>query len=469
MPSTPTHVLRERLSDLNANISHHESIVQELKQQRSAILSELNLVAYPVLTLPPEITAEIFKWCIDTGKRLLPSVAPLLLTRICRDWRALAFSTPALWDTISEIYFGVRPRADAIFETWFSRPGTRPLSLGINFPEGLDLPSLKSVILRHASQLQSLELLTNAEGLSAFTAVQSFPILRNLTLVYIEDYDGDEGHTQLLRIHDAPALRHLALEGVLPSRMIMPWTQLTKMILSLPLWECLNALRWATSLHEFGRRGASEEGEQSTAEESPVRHSSLISLAISTSKGDEGILPLLILPRLQRLELGARFKIYAPYLDADVVPFLSRVSGTLRTLNVGLSPTVPVQWLHPLTQLTTLELVRPMGSPFKTDVIRALNRHASPDFLPKLQSFVFLDCGSDQVDDELLDALGSRCNAPDAAHAKLESFSLIWPTFDYRPEAPAARLPLVNVLPLRALAGRGMRIHIGTRDQNSFY
>ncbi|KAJ6461796.1 hypothetical protein C8R45DRAFT_841877, partial [Mycena sanguinolenta] len=161
----------QRLSDLDANISHHESILQDLKQQRSAILSELNLVAYPVLTLPPEITAEIFKWCIDTGLRLHPSLAPLLLTRICRDWRALTFSTPALWDTISEIDFGVHPRTEAFVETWFSRAGTRPLSLGINFPQSLDLPSLESVIFRHASQLQSLHLVTNSEGLSAFTAV----------------------------------------------------------------------------------------------------------------------------------------------------------------------------------------------------------------------------------------------------------------------------------------------------------
>jgi hypothetical protein len=102
--------------------AHHESMLEDLKQRRSAILSEqteLNLVAYPVLllTLPPEITAEIFKWCIDTGMRLLPSVAPLLLTRICRDWRALAFSNPALWDTISEIEFGVHPRVEAVVET----------------------------------------------------------------------------------------------------------------------------------------------------------------------------------------------------------------------------------------------------------------------------------------------------------------------------------------------------------------
>ncbi|KAJ6470704.1 hypothetical protein DFH09DRAFT_1008199 [Mycena vulgaris] len=463
------HVLRQRLSDLDANISHHESILQELKQQRSAILSELNLVAYPVLTLPPEITAEIFKWCIDTGMRLLPSVAPLLLTRICRDWRALAFSTPALWDTISEIEFDVHPGAEAVVETWFSRAGTRPLSLGIMFPQSLDSTCLQSVILQHASQLQSLDVMTNSEVLCNFTAVQSFPILSNLILSCLDDYD-DEDHIQLFGIHGAPALRHLSLEGVLPSTVIMPWAQLTKITLSLlPLWECLNALHWATSLHEFRRQGPPEEGEQSTSEESSVHHSSLISLAISTSDEDEDILPLLTLPRLQRLELGGRFGVYQTYLDIDIVPFLSRVSGTLRTFNVGMSPTVPVQWFYPLTQLTTLELVRSMGLPFTTDLIRALDRRTSPDFLPRLQSFVFSDCGSDQVDDELLDALGSRCDATDAAHAKLESFSLIWPTFDYKPEAPAARLPLVNVLPLRVLAGRGMRIHIGTRDQNSFY
>ncbi|KAJ6503903.1 hypothetical protein C8R45DRAFT_974055 [Mycena sanguinolenta] len=476
MPPTnnPTRVLRQRLSDLNATISHHESVLQGLKQQRSAILSELNLVAYPVLTLPPEITAEIFKWCIDTGMRLLPSTAPLLLTRICRAWRALAFSTPALWDTISEIEFGVHPRADAFVETWFSRAGTRPLTLGIICPQSPDSARLESVILKHASQLQSLDLVTNSEGLAAWSAVRSFPILRNLMVAYLDedDDDDDEGHARILRIHGAPALRHLSLEGVAPSLMVgMPWAQLTKMTLSLlSLWECLTALRWATSLHEFRRQGPPEQGEQSTSEEeSSVLHSSLTSLAISTSDEDEDILPLLTLPRLQRLELGGRFVVYQTCLDDDIVPFLSRVSGTLRTFNVGMSPSVPVQWFHPLTQLTTLELVRSMGLPFNTDLIRALDRHALPDFLPKLQSFVFLDCGSEQVDDELLDALSSRCDATDTAHAKLESFSLIWPTFDYESDAPAMRLPLVNVLALRTLAGRGMRIHIGTRDQNSFY
>ncbi|KAJ7813405.1 hypothetical protein B0H14DRAFT_3750557 [Mycena olivaceomarginata] len=170
--------------------------------------------------------------------------------------------------------------------------------------------------------------MTSSEVLCDFTAFQSFPILSNLMLTRLNDYGDDEGHIQLFGIHGAPALRHLSLEGVLPSMVIIPWAQLTKMTLSLfPLWECLNALRWATSLHEFRRQGLPEEGEQSTSEESSVHHSSLISLAISTSDGDEDILRLLTLPHLQRLELGGRFEVYHTYLDIDIVPFLSRVSG----------------------------------------------------------------------------------------------------------------------------------------------
>ncbi|KAJ7772355.1 hypothetical protein B0H16DRAFT_168561 [Mycena metata] len=465
----PPHVLRQRLSDLDTQIAHHESIIQEFNQQRSAILSELSLVTYPVLTLPPEVTAEIFKWCLDTGLRLLPSVAPLLLTRICRQWRALALSTPALWDRMNEIEFDVHPRTETFIETWFNRAGTRPLSLGIVCPDSVHLDSLQSVILRHASRLQSLDVMADSDSLWNLTAVQSFPILSKLELYSLGEFDEREGYIQLFEIDGAPVLRQLSLEQVLPSMVTMPWAQLTKMTLVLiPLSECLNALRWATSLREFERHSLPEDDDQIISPQlSPVNHSCLISLIV-LPRGDEDILPLLTLPCLQSLELGGRFCKYQEYLDDDVVPFLSRVSGTLRTFKVGMSPTVPVQWLHPFTQLTTLELVRSTESPFKTDIIRALDRRTSPDLLPKLQSFVFAECRSNQVDDELLDTLGSRCDVTDEAHARLESFSLIWPEFDYSSDAPTARLPLVNVLPLRALARRGMRIHIGTRDQNSF-
>ncbi|KAJ7924504.1 hypothetical protein B0H13DRAFT_1977786 [Mycena leptocephala] len=421
--------LRQRLFDLDATISHHASIVQDHKQQRADVLSHLAFVVYPVVTLPTEITTEIFKWCYEAGLRLLPSVAPLLLTRVCRDWRELALSTPALWDTIDEIEFDDPLEDEDFVSKWFSRAGTRPLSFGIIYPEHLESHHLESVIHRHASQLQWLDI-------DVFC--------------------------------HAPSLRHLSLECLPPSALNLPWAQLTKTTLSfVSLTDCLDFLRLATSLREFRRTGPPEgEEDESVLGQSPLSHSSLTSLAVSTS-GDEGILQLLTVPGLQTLELGGRWTIYTD-LDIVLVPFLSRTCATLRALKISLPTRLPVHWFQLLTHLTTLELIHPVGLAFSTGAIRALDRRSAPDFLPKLHTLVLSQCGSNRIDSNLLEVLGSRCDVSDAERARLESFSLIWPKFDI-PDDSVVRLPLLNVGPLRALAARGMRIHIGTRSQNSFY
>ncbi|KAJ7242266.1 hypothetical protein C8J57DRAFT_1526310 [Mycena rebaudengoi] len=387
------------------------------------------------LALPLEITAEIFKWCFCEGLRLLPSVVPLLLTQICHDWRTLALSTPALWDTITEIEFNVPEQSKALVTTWFSRTGTRPLSLGFIYPPHPESAHLEFIIRRHASQLQCLHIVANSNVFSDLSAIQPFPVLRDLTLCSLDHLEPDG--TQIPLFRGAPLLRHLSLEGLPPSALVMPWAQLTKLTASLiSLQECLGVLRLATLLYEFCRQGPPEEGEEeSVLGALSVCHPSLNSLAVSASDGDQDILHFLALPGLQKLKLGGRFTKWTSDLDADVVQFLSRVCATLRIFTVGMSPTVPGFWFRPLTHLTTLELIRPVGLEFTTDVIRALDRRNAPDLLPKLQNFVYSDCGSDQVDKELLNALSSRCGPSDAARVRLQSFSLIWLEFDY-PDAP---------------------------------
>ncbi|KAJ6478304.1 hypothetical protein C8R45DRAFT_934067 [Mycena sanguinolenta] len=448
-------------------MSHHESIVQDLKQQRADVLSQLTFVVYPVLTLPTEITTEIFKWCYEAGLHLLPSVAPLLLTRVCHDWRELALSTPALWDTINEIEFDDPLEDEDFVSKWFSRAGTRPLSFGIIYPEHLESHHLESVIHRHASQLQWLDVITHLEILSDFGAIQPFPILCDLSLCSMSPHEPIE--SQIDVFCHAPSLRRLSLECLPPSALNLPWTQLTKTTLSfVSLTECLDFLRLATSLREFRRAGPPEgEEDESVLGQMPLSHSSLTSLAVSTSSGDEGILQLLTVPGLQTLELGGRWTIYTD-LDIFLVPFLSRICVTLRALKIPLPTRLPVHWLQLLTHLTTLELVYPLGLAFSTGAIRALDRRSAPDFLPKLHTLVLSQCGSNRIDSNLLEVLDSRCDVSDAEHARLESFSLIWPKFEI-PDDSVVRLPLLNVDPLRALAARGMRIHIGTRSQNSFY
>ncbi|KAJ7108306.1 hypothetical protein C8R44DRAFT_531522, partial [Mycena epipterygia] len=54
---------------------------------------------YPALTLPNEITSQIFVACLPEDGRVTPSphTAPLLLAQICRHWRNIATSTCELW------------------------------------------------------------------------------------------------------------------------------------------------------------------------------------------------------------------------------------------------------------------------------------------------------------------------------------------------------------------------------------
>ncbi|KAJ7181065.1 hypothetical protein C8R46DRAFT_839742, partial [Mycena filopes] len=58
----------------------------------------LESTVYPILTLPVEITAEIFGHCLpDTPAPPSSTIAPMLLTRICQQWRSIACGTPRLW------------------------------------------------------------------------------------------------------------------------------------------------------------------------------------------------------------------------------------------------------------------------------------------------------------------------------------------------------------------------------------
>ncbi|KAF8218130.1 hypothetical protein K438DRAFT_1796355 [Mycena galopus ATCC 62051] len=470
--------LRQRLSELDSTIFRHESIIEELKQQRADVVSQLEEVVYPVLTLPSEITIEIFKWCYEGGMRVLPSVPPLLFTRICHDWRELALSTPALWDTLDDFEFS-DPLEDGEFvSTWFSRASTHPLSLGIIYPEHLlESADLEAVFRRHGSQLRRLNVMTQPDILLDFDTIPSFPLLSELSLVCCPEEDNE---FQINVFRDAPSLRHLSIESFPPSVLSLPWAQLTKATLSfISLTECLGFLRLATSLVEFRRDALPEKDEkkESIFGKSPVSHPSLTTVSVTTLSGEEGILRLLTLPGLQKLELQGRWSVathmdgwsVANKMDGVLVPFLTRTCATLRALTIPMSTSPPVDWFQLLTHLTTLELVQPPGRlSFPKDAIWVLHRRKWPALLPKLHTLVISECGSNRVDTKLLEVLGSRCDVSKAKRARLESFSIIWPEYE-TPDDGAVRLPLVNVAPLRALAARGMRIHIGTREQNSFY
>ncbi|KAJ7682212.1 hypothetical protein DFH06DRAFT_972415, partial [Mycena polygramma] len=98
-----TSALRRLLLELDAQIARQKSLLTELEHARSAAERELHATAsFPILTLPVEITAEIFGHSLAPFDDGLSGVAynktvPFNVSRVCRAWRDIAVTTPQLW------------------------------------------------------------------------------------------------------------------------------------------------------------------------------------------------------------------------------------------------------------------------------------------------------------------------------------------------------------------------------------
>ncbi|KAJ7489447.1 hypothetical protein FB451DRAFT_1023911 [Mycena latifolia] len=125
---------------LSLNSVHLRSVVAEttaqiaqLQEKRQNAQRQLDSIVYPVLTLPPEITSEIFLHCLPTSytdrewNSVESSEAPMLLSHVCRRWREVAISTHALWAAIE-----FNAPSPELFTTWLERAGGYPLALNLH-------------------------------------------------------------------------------------------------------------------------------------------------------------------------------------------------------------------------------------------------------------------------------------------------------------------------------------------------
>ncbi|KAJ6515489.1 hypothetical protein C8R45DRAFT_788752, partial [Mycena sanguinolenta] len=99
-PCTMSALLR--LVELDAQIIEQRRVLCELQETRTNVESELHATAtFPVLTIPTELTAEIFLRCFQLLQPLripdFETSTPIVLSGVCRAWRDIALATPPNW------------------------------------------------------------------------------------------------------------------------------------------------------------------------------------------------------------------------------------------------------------------------------------------------------------------------------------------------------------------------------------
>ncbi|KAJ6487132.1 hypothetical protein C8R47DRAFT_516041 [Mycena vitilis] len=151
--------IRAYLGPHEAELARLSSLVRELKDH---IQSHRTLVSHS-RRLPQDILEQVFLACLPTlhNAVMSPLEPPLLLGRICSEWRSIAFSMPRLWASlhIPEPFISGNKQRKAAMVDWLVRSGKCPLTLSASYGrKPLENLALTNFLLGFSERLRGLHL-----------------------------------------------------------------------------------------------------------------------------------------------------------------------------------------------------------------------------------------------------------------------------------------------------------------------
>lgn len=203
--------------------------------------------------IPVEILSEIFLHCANGIMDYLNTIdTPLLVSNICKKWRAVALSTPRLW---SRIFICISEAGAAsqgsLMETWMARSGACALTIFLFWEEPTRSTSHPAVeaMVRHCTRWQNMSIFMPSYAFDSLgTVTNQLPLLRELSLG-----TGDrlpDPSTRAMFQH-APQLHSFECVNFSPFQFLVPWCQLREIpVLSAPLKQCLQVISRSSVLEE---------------------------------------------------------------------------------------------------------------------------------------------------------------------------------------------------------------------------
>ncbi|KAJ7479704.1 hypothetical protein FB451DRAFT_1239641 [Mycena latifolia] len=434
--------------------------IDTLTAERQHLQAELDSIVYPVLTLPVEITSHIFLHSIPKNKEPSSYTAPLLLTQICRQWRAIALAAPNLWQSLTVGRRQQHIHCGKLLRMWLERSASLPLFLCFGSPGGAQTQSLIDASLIHRHRWEEIEISSCA---NLVASQETFPILRKVTLL-----SSDLTAPRTITILDAPILRE-ALITLNPSEdafhgfdVQLPWGQLTSLTLeTLHFVECLPIL---SQCFELGTLKYSsifpmhDEESTDTFRQSHVMLPSLHTLTVE----HHSPLTYLTLPGLRQLTWSGTI---APAVE----PFralLSRSHCPLRQLTIvrAFRRTRPEELRRFYQSFPTVTSLTLAAIGF-AELHQNVDSLSSSDILPLMQNLTIDAVRGRDNYDSLFDVLCTR-RSPSSGAEILKTFTLtLRPHNDDQAPAASSPLPQPVMAQFLDLAMQGLEIRIGLQTE----
>ncbi|KAJ7136872.1 hypothetical protein C8R44DRAFT_363556 [Mycena epipterygia] len=453
--------LRSRLDAIEQRMAALESQMALLRKEREDILEELAAIVYPVLTLPSDITSEIFlHWYAarPLNQYRPPPPSPLPLASTCKLWRAIALSTCRLW---THLRFGGSASAALghRLQNWLPRAGALPVDLRIHLPtsSSQECEAVFRIIAQYSSRWGSLDI-TSDHPISIPADIHgSFSSLTRISLQIRGWSDGD-ALTEIPAFLNAPRLQEVALTNValFDWQISLPWTQLT----ALSLWhqtvdECLEILTHTPNLEVLTFSYGSSM-DPVTSAPCVLRHLHTISIGCDES---HELLDYLILPSLDR----ANF--FSDECAERVKPLITRSGCSPRTLELDI---YDPDFLFIHLYMLSLPSVRHLQMSLlggTSDEFSSLFRTIAEDpaFLPALESLIIDKCQTNIDLLSLVPMLAARTTGTDGV-SKLKSFRLSFDQEEQSQDAVHFRRRDKDVEfaldQLRSLRSEGLKVEI---------
>jgi len=355
--------------------------------------------ASAVLSLPPEILAEIFlRMQLEQDTHRRTPETPLLFGQVCLDWRAIAWSTPSLWSNVDLCLSTERYSVQAeLLDEWLQRSKAVPLTIRIwskeqkhGYWQSTTPTEMLRILVSHSWHWKNVKLYAPHQWDGDLQPVRdNLPILDTL---HITHPTVAEHHRSFDMFENAPSLHEVHLIYVYVAEVTLPWHQITTFRGDrLYVDECLKVLWHCPQMKNchFSPIIGDYELERAHLWPEALTHKSLEWLDITRTDAAiiDSLLDLCTLPALRRLRIGCN-RLRAESATVSITPAIRRSACILENLSMEqafLSEEEAMTCLQDIPSLVTLQISIQSPKKISAKFLYALSSTDKP-LLPNLRS-----------------------------------------------------------------------------------